>query len=127
VDDDFSERYGSLLAGSYDCPDRIVLNAFHTPGYNGGGFRYWWRQLHDGCEDLLDDTHLMRMASRFARRVKAWGAANGVPVIYCKAGQRKHLIAEAYLAANRPGPGSSWYWPPGRRPRSGRCTGPRPG
>jgi hypothetical protein len=105
VADDFSERYGSLLAGSYDCPDRIVLNAFHTPGYSGGGFRYWWRQLHDGCEDLLDDTRLMRMASRFARRVKAWGAANGVPVIYCKAGQRKHLIAQAYLAARTPGPG----------------------
>src|SRR4030081_287021 len=43
--DDFSERYGSLLAGSYDCPDRIVLNAFYSPGYSGGGFRYWWRQL----------------------------------------------------------------------------------
>ncbi len=35
----------------------------------------------------------MRFAGRFARRVKAWGNANGVPVIYCKAGERKHLIA----------------------------------
>jgi hypothetical protein len=25
--DDFSERYGDLLHGSYDCVDRIVLNA----------------------------------------------------------------------------------------------------
>ncbi len=39
----------------------------------------------------------MRFAGRFARRVKAWAAANGVPLIYCKAGQRKHLIAEEYL------------------------------
>ena len=39
----------------------------------------------------------MRMAGRFARRVKAWAAANGVPVIFCTAGQRKHLIAEEYL------------------------------
>ena len=39
----------------------------------------------------------MRMAGRFARRVKAWAAANGVPVIFCKAGERKHLIAEQYL------------------------------
>ncbi len=48
----------------------------------------------------------MRMAGRFARRVKAWGQANGVPVIYCKAGERKHLIAAEYLAAHPPsGPG----------------------
>jgi len=39
----------------------------------------------------------MRMAGRFARRVKAWGKASGVPVIYCTAGERKHLIAEEYL------------------------------
>jgi hypothetical protein len=44
----------------------------------------------------------MRMAGRFARRVKAWGQANDVPVIYCKAGQRKHLIAEEHLAARPP-------------------------
>ncbi|HEV2374372.1 MAG TPA: hypothetical protein VGS19_19710, partial [Streptosporangiaceae bacterium] len=61
---------------------------------------------HDGCDDQLDDTHLMRMAGRFARRVKAWGQANNVPVIYCKAGQRKHLIAAEHLAAHPPsGPG----------------------
>ncbi len=42
----------------------------------------------------------MRMAGRFARRVRAWGQANDVPVVCCKAGQRKHLIAEEHLAAN---------------------------
>jgi hypothetical protein len=30
VADGFSERYGDLLFGSYDCVDRIVLNAYHT-------------------------------------------------------------------------------------------------
>jgi hypothetical protein len=40
----------------------------------------------------------MRLAGRFARRVKAWGAAHEVPVIFCKAGERKHRIAEEYLA-----------------------------
>jgi hypothetical protein len=105
VTDDFSERYGSLLAGSYDCPDRIVLNAFYPPGYSGGGFGYWWRLLHDGCEDQLDDAHLMRWAGRFARRVKAWGRANGVPVLFCTADQRKYEIAEEYLAAHAPGYG----------------------
>ena len=104
--DDFSERYGDLLTGSYDCVDRIVLNAFFPLGHNPGGFRTWWRRWHDGSDEQLDNTHLMRMAGRFARRVKAWGQANGVPVIYCKAGERKHLIAGEHLAAHPPsGPG----------------------
>jgi hypothetical protein len=79
--------------------DRIVLNAYFSLGHNPGGFRVWWRRLH-GSDDRLDDTHLMRLAGRLARRVKAWGAANGVPVIFCKAGERKHSIAEEYLAAH---------------------------
>ena len=98
--DDFTERYGDLLAGSYDCVDRVVLNAFFPIGHNPGGFRSWWRRLH-GSDDQLDDTYLMRMAGRFARRVKAWAAANGVPVIFCTAGERKHLIAELALGALR--------------------------
>jgi hypothetical protein len=100
VADDFSVRYGDLLTGSYDCVDRIVLNAYFPLGHNPGGFRCWWRRLHGGSDDDLDNTHLMRFAGRFARRVKAWAAANGVPVIYCKAGERKHLIAEEYLATH---------------------------
>jgi hypothetical protein len=105
VADDFSGRYGDLLTGSYDCVDRIVLNAYFSMGHNPGGFRTWWRRLHDGSDDQLDDTHLMRFAVRFARRVKAWANANGVPVIYCKAGERKHLIAEEYLATHEVGTG----------------------
>ena len=104
--DDFSERYGDLLTGSYDCVDRIVLNAYFSVGHNPGGFRCWWRRLHGGSDAELDNTHLMRFAGRFARRLKAWAAANGVPVIYCKAGERKHLIAEEHLASHPPsGPG----------------------
>ena len=104
--DDFASRYGDLLTGSYDCVDRIVVKAIFGMGHSPGGFRTWWRRLHNGSDDQLDDTHLMRMAGRFARRVKAWAAASGVPVIYCKAGERKHRIAEEYLAtheATRPG------------------------
>ena len=100
--DDFSERYGDLLSGSYDCVDRIVLNAYFSLGHNPGGFRTWWRRWHDGSDEDLDNTHLMRMAGRFARRVKAWGQANDVPVIYCKAGERKHLIAQEHLAGRPP-------------------------
>jgi len=105
VADDFSERYGDLLAGSYDCVDRIVLKAYFPLGCRPGGLRCWWRRLHGGSDDQLDDTRLMRMAGRFARRVKAWGESAGVPVIYCKAGQRKHRIAEEYLATHEVGTG----------------------
>ena len=104
--DDFASRYGDLLTGSYDCVDRIVVKAIFGMGHSPGGFRTWWRRLHNGSDDQLDDTHLMRMAGRFARRLKAWAAANGVPVIYCKAGERKHRIAAEHLATRElTGPG----------------------
>ena len=34
-----------LLTGSYDCVDRIVLNAYFPMGHSPGGFRIWWRRL----------------------------------------------------------------------------------
>ena len=103
--DDFSERYGDLLTGSYDCVDRIVLNAYSPWGIIRAGSGAGGAGCHDDCDEQLDNTHLMRFAGRFARRLKAWGNANGVPVIYCKAGERKHLIAEEYLAAHEVGTG----------------------
>jgi hypothetical protein len=102
--DELSERYGELLHGAYDCVDRIVLNAYYPLGHNPGGFRVWWRRLHDG-EGQLDNTHLMRMAGRFSRRVRAWAAANQIPVIDCGRGERKHRIAEEYLATHTVGAG----------------------
>jgi hypothetical protein len=105
VADDFAERYGDLLTGTCDCVDRIVLNAYYPLGHNPGGFRVWWRRWHGDSDAELDDAHLMRLAGRFARRVRAWAAANGVPVIDCKAGERKHRIAEEYLASHSVGPG----------------------
>jgi hypothetical protein len=77
VADDFSQRYGDLLTSSYDSVGRVVLNAYFSIGHNPGGFRCWWRRLHCS-DDQLDNRHLMRMAGRFARRVRAWAAANGV-------------------------------------------------
>jgi hypothetical protein len=103
--DGFTARYAELLTGSYDCVDRIVLKAYYPLGYQAGGLRTWWRRLHHGSDEQLDDTHLMRLAGRFARRVKAWGTANDVPVIFCKAGERKHRIAEDYLAQHMVGVG----------------------
>jgi hypothetical protein len=98
--DGLSDRYGDLLRGSYDCVDRIVLNAYYSLGHSPGGFRTWWRRWHGGGDDTLDNEHLMRMAGRFARRVRGWAKANGVEVVKCDAGERKHLIAEEYLAGH---------------------------
>jgi hypothetical protein len=47
----------------------------------------------------------MRLAGRFARRVRAFAAGNGIPVIDCVRGERKHLIAEEYLRTHSVGPG----------------------
>lgn len=102
--DALSCRYGDLLTGTYDCVDRIVLNAYFPLGHSPGGFRTWWRRWQ-GNDDHLDNTHLMRLAGRFARRVRGWAKANGVPVIDCKAGERKHLIAQEHLEAGPPRPG----------------------
>ena len=93
-----SERCGDLLTGSYDCPDRIVLNAYYQMGHAPGGFRVWWRRWHADGDERLDNAHLMRLAGRFARRLRASAEAHGIPVIDCKAGERKHQIAEEYLA-----------------------------
>src|SRR5437660_8397917 len=37
--DGLSTPYQDLLAGSYDCADRIVLNPYFCMGHNPGGFR----------------------------------------------------------------------------------------
>src|SRR5262245_38441903 len=57
-----STRYQDLLSGSYDCVDRIVLNAYFRMGHDAGGFRLWWRQL-TGSDATLDNAHLMRLAA----------------------------------------------------------------
>src|SRR5512132_114934 len=101
----FSERCGDLLTASYDCVDRIVLNAYFSLGHSPGGFRTWWRRWHSDGDQRLDNAHLMRLAGRFARRVRASAQAHGIPVIDCKAGERKHQIAEDYLAEHPPGTG----------------------
>jgi hypothetical protein len=54
--DGLSEQYADLLHGSYDCVDRVVLNAYNSVCHSPGGFRSWWRRLHDGCEQQLDNT-----------------------------------------------------------------------
>jgi hypothetical protein len=95
--DRLSLLYQDLLDGTYDCVDRIVLNAYFRPGHNAGGFRVWWRRLMGSDEDL-DNAHLMRLAGRFSRRVRGYAKAHGIPVRDCSVDDRKHEIAEQHLA-----------------------------
>jgi hypothetical protein len=95
--DALTNYYAVLLDGSYDCVDRIVLNGNFGLCYSPGGFRSWWRVLHNGSDAELDNAHLMRMAGRFSRRVRGWAQAHGVPVIDCKNRERKQEIAEEFL------------------------------
>ena len=80
--DGLSTRYQDLLSGSYDCVDRIVLNAYFRMGHSPGGFRAWWRAL-TGSDDTLENAHLMRMAGRFSRRIRGYAKAHNIPVIDC--------------------------------------------
>ena len=98
--DGLSTLYQDLLAGSYDCVDRIVLNVYFRMGHDPGGFRVWWRAL-TGSDETLENAYLMRLAGRFGRRVRGYAKAHGIPVIDCPVGQRKHELAEEYLAKTK--------------------------
>jgi hypothetical protein len=97
MSDDFSASYRDLLDGTYDCVDRLVLNADNPLCASPGGFRTWWRRLLGGSDEDLDTAHLMRLAGRFSRRVRAFAAANGIPVIDGQAGERTPELAEEYV------------------------------
>ena len=116
--DGLSTLYRDLLGGSYDCVDRIVLNAYFRMGHDPGGFRVWWRAL-TGSDETLENAYLMRLAGRFSRRVRGYAKAHGIPVIDCPLGQRKHELAEQYLAKTKVTQGYFWSWSVGRRRRCG--------
>ena len=94
--DELSSYYAELLEGSYDCVDRVVLNAYFPMGQTGGGLRTWWRQLH-GSDANLNDGELRDMAGTLSRRLRAYCARHQVPVIEAEAGQRKHELAAEHL------------------------------
>ena len=95
-------------------PDALIVHVGFRPGggevtpaptgpyaalcYSAGGFRQWWRRLMNGSDEQLDNAHLMRMAGRFSRRVRGFAKAHQIPVIDCRRGERKHDVAEEYLA-----------------------------
>ncbi|MCQ3980606.1 MAG: hypothetical protein DPW09_44930 [Anaerolineae bacterium] len=96
MSDGFSQAYVEYLEGTYDSPDRIVLNAYFRQGHIPGGFRNWWRQMY-GNDDDLDNAHLIRLAGRFSRRLRAYAKKEGIPVIDCPSGERKAELAQKYL------------------------------
>jgi hypothetical protein len=98
--EELSAAYRDLLEGTYDCVDRVVLNAYDPLCASPGGFRTWWRRLRGGSDADLDTAHLMRQAGRFSRRVRAFAKAHRIPVIDCATGERKHELAEAHLRAH---------------------------
>jgi hypothetical protein len=102
--DSFSEYYAEFLQGSYDCVDRVVLNAYFPLGGSPGGFRTWWRALY-GTDDNLDNAHLIRLAGRFSRRIHGWAAKHKIPVIKCTANERPQeaLEEECPELPKRPG------------------------
>jgi hypothetical protein len=102
--DQLSEQYQDLIEDSYDCVDRIVLNAYFPMAQDPGGVRVWWRALF-GSEDDLDTAHLMRMAGRFARRVRAFAKDRGIPLVDCAPKEKKFEIAQTYLAQHDGRPG----------------------
>ncbi len=73
-----------------------MLRAYFQLGQAPAGFRTWWRRLK-GSDEGLDNTSLMRIAGRFARRVKGWATSNTVPIVYSKPGERIEDLAEGYL------------------------------
>lgn len=94
MDNKLSIRLADFLNGSYDCIDgSYSMLTFSLDKRRGG--RSWWRQL-EGSDDDLDNNHLMRMAGRLARRLRAHAKAHNIPVVDCDTKERKDKIAAEY-------------------------------
>jgi hypothetical protein len=94
--DKITEHYQEVIEGTYDCIDRLVLNAYYPQLLIPGGFRNWYRDLKGSDKDL-DNAALMRMAGRFGRRVKAYCESEKIPLTFFKPGERKHEAAELLI------------------------------
>src|ERR1700751_673641 len=112
--DGLSDIYRDLLGGSYDCVDRIVLNAYFRMGHDPGGFRVWWRAV-TGSDETLENAYLMRLAGRFSRRVRGYAKVHGIPVIDCPVGQRKHELANNIWPRRTSPGGYFWSWSVGHQ------------
>jgi hypothetical protein len=98
--DKLNLHYKDILEGTYDCVDRLVLNGYYPLGCSPGGFRTWFRNLK-GSDEGLNNTTLMRMAGRFSSRIRAFCKKEDIPLVYFKAGKRKHEEAEKLLPTDK--------------------------
>lgn len=64
--DDFVKAHAHLLAGSYDCLDRIVLNGYFLPGQNGGGMRQWWERRAANAQEEQFSAHGLALRAAHA-------------------------------------------------------------
>ena len=86
-------HYAPLLDGTYDCVDRIVLNAYVPMLMVPGGVRNWYR-LMQGSDADMSDAAMMRFAGRFSRRVQSFCKKKNIPFIHFQTGVRKHEEAK---------------------------------
>ena len=94
--DKITEHYQEVIERTYDCIDRLVLNAYCPQLLVPGGFRNWYRDLKGSDKDL-DNAALMRMAGRFGRRVTAFCESEKIPLTFFKPGERKHQADELLI------------------------------
>ena len=83
--------------------DRIFLQAY-VPKLQSVGwvcqFLRWQRHY-----EIPSSAAFGKIGDGYVAEIHRWAKANGVPVIFCTAGQRKHRIAEEYLATHEVGVG----------------------
>lgn len=91
--DSLTDHYAPLLEGTYDCIDRIVLNAYIPMLMVPGGVRNWYRLMQGSDADMSDST-MMRFAGRFSRRVQSFCKKKEIPFVHFQTGERKHEEAE---------------------------------
>ena len=75
-------------------------------------WRNWEWQPEPSANDfefvpLSGTAHLMRMAGRFARRIRAFAKANAIPVVDCAPKEKKFEIARTYWPSTMGGQGCS--------------------
>jgi hypothetical protein len=79
------------------CLDRLYLTGFVAKLQTPGGVIYF---LHDHLGNPITSPALFeRIGNKFRLDMKTWAAANGVPVVTFKAGERKADVMAPYLQA----------------------------
>ena len=95
--DDFSQYYAKLLDRSYDCVDRILLNAFFLMGQTGGGMGSWWRNLYGGR--LARRTTMNEVYQKLIYRTRAPSDLKQVRTIFGFSHRRYHRATRGRQSA----------------------------